>query len=454
MDSKQVVNREFVQRRGDMVLMPGQHGDDGRWNSWTAEATLRTAFSAAPLGCPRSRPSKEKQGANQESRQGPHVGQAGHSGQVLDAKVVVTSAALAAQSAAWKMTFEPTVGSKKVRPPWVIVQRAWDETVMTLSFSKTTAATLLGWSLARLKRKLGLDTDQVTQLAKTLSVANTGPCQVMVQRLVARWAASPESVAEFFVPPMVLVKNSAVCISEALCKSLPAFTIDAIRKMARLDVQWVGLIYVRDGLAANGLLLSMHQAALPSNVFLIDVTCVIHGVYIPLKYLLALGNHASSLFCAGRLLCVPEQVRRLTRAILTILQRELRFRKVGPVGTQAKRASEAEPRAHFHRLVLEMTLLRESLLTRSAVSYGRALPPTKPRHWDTVAAAARALTTVFNDDWLSDEIWHTCSATCRCRNRDDAVQKAAAAITQSLLSRLPRTLAMSKWTTVQDNVQW
>ena len=53
---------------------------------------------------------------------------------MLDAKVMVTKAALAHQCAAWKLIFDKLVA--KQRHPWLIVARAWDETVMTLSFSK------------------------------------------------------------------------------------------------------------------------------------------------------------------------------------------------------------------------------------------------------------------------------------------------------------------------------
>jgi hypothetical protein len=188
---RQVVNKEFVQRRGDMVVRPDDEHDGSRWNAWTAEATLRTAFgTSSPVG--RSRQSGQAKGGGRAT----HVGQAGHGGQVQDTKVVVTTAALEAQSAAWERTLGTMMGQGR-RHPWKVIERAWDETVMTLSFSKEVAASQLAWSLNRLARKLNLDAAQMSKLSEILSVANSGPCQVMVQRLVARWSSHPESVAEF-----------------------------------------------------------------------------------------------------------------------------------------------------------------------------------------------------------------------------------------------------------------
>ena len=96
---EQVVNKEFVQRHGDMVFIPGQQPRvQNRWNAWTAEATLRTAFNASPSA---SRPHRSvAQPANDNPRPGPHVAKPGAGGQVLDAKVMVTKAALAHQCAA------------------------------------------------------------------------------------------------------------------------------------------------------------------------------------------------------------------------------------------------------------------------------------------------------------------------------------------------------------------
>ena len=276
---RQVVNKEFVQRRGDMVVRPDDKHDGSRWNAWTAEATLRTAFgTSSPVG--RSRQSGQAKGGGRAT----HVGQAGHGGQVLDTKVVVTTAALEAQSAAWERTLGTMMGQGR-RRPWMVIERAWDETVMTLSFSKEVAASQLAWSLNRLARKLNLDAAQMSKLSEILSVANSGPCQVMVQRLVARWSSHPESVAEFFVPPVALSSNSAAAISAALEQSFPMFSLEKIRQMAMSGVHWVGLIYVKDGLAANGKLTAMHQASLPVNVFLMEVTCLIHAMYMPLKLL-------------------------------------------------------------------------------------------------------------------------------------------------------------------------
>ena len=362
---------------------------------------------------------------------------------MLDAKVMVTKAALAHQCAAWKLIFDKLVA--KQRHPWLIVARAWDETVMTLSFSKPTAAIQLRWSLTRFARKLGMNADQTTRLSQTLSVANSGPCQVMVQRLIVKWAAG--SGAEFFVPPVSLARNNAVCMSKALDRSLDIFSLSELRRMASHHVGWIALIYVKDGLFANAKLATMHQEQLLPNMFLFEVTCMIHAVYIPLKYLLAFGNHVSPLFCAGRLLCVPAQVTRLTRAIWRILRRELHY-------VPATSPAEAEPRTHFQTMALELTLLREALLTRSAASSAQPLPPKKPTNWDSIEAAAHELTAMFNGDWLSSQICHRCTIACNCRSRDDAVEKATAALTHALLARLPRPLAMSKWTTVQDNMQW
>ena len=226
--------------------------------------------------------------------------------------------------------------------------------------------------------------------------------------------------------------------------------------MAMNRVQWVGLIYVKDGLAANGKLTAMHQASLPVNGFLMEVTCLIHAMYIPLKFLLAYGSHVSPLFCAGRLLGMPHTIRRLTRRLLVILQREMRFQPIQRDRLEAEPGSqvEAEPRTKFQTMLLEATLFRGSLLTRRAVSPGNVLPAPPPLGWDAVEATARELTTMFNGEWLSSEIRHCCTAACGCRSRDEAAQRAAGALTQALLARVPRALALAKWTTVQDNVQW
>jgi len=224
---RQVVNKEFVQRRGDMVMRPGQKHDGSRWNTWTAEATLRTAFGASS---PVARSSHQSGQAKSRGR-ATHVGLAGQGGQVLDAKVAVTTAALEVQSAAWERTLGTILGQRH-RHPWMIIERAWDETVMTLSFSKALVASQLAWSLNRLARKLNLDSTQTSKLSEMLSVANCGPCQVMVQRLVVRWASHPESVAELFVPPVALSSNSAAAISVALEQSFPMLSPERIRQMA------------------------------------------------------------------------------------------------------------------------------------------------------------------------------------------------------------------------------
>ena len=120
---RQVVNKEFVQRFGDMVVRPDDKHDGSRWNAWAAEATLRTAFgTSSPVG--RSRQSVQAKGGGRAT----HVGQAGHGGQVLDTKVVVTTAALEAQSAAWERTLGTMMGQGR-RHPWMVIERAWDETV-------------------------------------------------------------------------------------------------------------------------------------------------------------------------------------------------------------------------------------------------------------------------------------------------------------------------------------
>ena len=224
-------------------------------------------------------------------------------------------------------------------------------------------------------RKLGMNADQTTRLSQTLSVANSGPCQVMVQRLIVKWAAG--SGAEFFVPPVSLAHNNAVCMSKALDRSLDIFSLSELRRMASHHVGWIALIYVKDGLFANAKLATMHQEQLLPNMFLFEVTCMIHAVYIPLKYLLAFGNHVSPLFCAGRLLCIPAQVTRLTRAIWRILRREPRYVPAASPAEAEPRTAEAEPRTNFQTFALELTLLREALLTRSAVSSAQPLPPKK-----------------------------------------------------------------------------
>ena len=365
-------------------------------------------------------------------------------------ELMVTKAAHAHQCAAWKVIFDKLVAEQ--RHPWLIVARAWDETVMTLSFSKPTAAIQLRWSLMRLARKLGMNADQTTRLSQTLSVANSGPCQVMVQRLIVKWAAG--SGAEFFVPPVSLAHNNAVCMSKALDRSLDIFSLSELRRMASHHVGWIALIYVKDGLFANAKLATMHQEQLLPNMFLFEVTCMIHAVCIPLKYLLAFGNHVSPLFCAGRLLCIPAQVTRLTRAIWRILRREPRYVPAASPAEAEPRTAEAEPRTNFQTFALELTLLREALLTRSAVSSAQPLPPKKTTNWDSIEAAAHELTTMFNGDWLSSQICHQCTPACDCRSTDDTVESATAALCHALLARLPQPLAMSKWTTVQDNVQW
>ena len=61
---------------------------------------------------------------------------------------------------------------------------------------------------------------------------------------------------------------------------------------------------------------------------------------------------------------------------------------------------------------------------------------------------------MFNGDWLSSQTYHQCTPAGDCRSTDDTVESATAALCHALLARLPQPLAMSKWTTVQDNMQW
>lgn len=353
-------------------------------------------------------------------------------------------AALEAQSQGWKAVLSKLRGK---RCPWLVVERAWDETVMDLSFSCSNAATLLKWSLERVARKVKWKPDAAKKIAEVVAATNCGPCQVMVQRNACRWGMDTSAVGELFVPPMVLERNTATCISEAL-DSVPEFSRTQLAGLAETQCCWVALIYVKDGLRANDKVAAEHQASLPPNVFLFSVTCLVHTVYTPCKFVLTYWGHLSPLYSAGSLINMRDALTRLSRAVVVLLQKKLRFVLCDGGGRAPDNTSA------FRQLVLEITLLREPLLTRAAVNVGLPQPPLPPRSWQHLQSVADGLSSMLNGDWMSISPTHFCSPQCGCTSKEEAIQKIAGLLSKALLARPPRKLALSKWSTVQDNVQW
>ncbi len=363
----------------------------------------------------------------------------------LDLKALVFSALSDAQSKGW----DKTASDIAKKGDYLIVEKAWDETPQRVSFSKATHETLVSWGLRSLVARKNLTPQRREQLQRELYSHGVGTVQALVQNVKARWGPSPSDRLTFHTPPAILERTSAACILDGMDACLDSFDIAHLKHLASI-YSWLVLCLNADGASSNKLVEKRMRADLePFGILIFAVVCFIHTLYGCVRLILGYGDHCGPLHCAGHLLVIREYHTRLIIALAEELIEDMGFHIVTQAELDAARHDDGGLQALLDRTLHRKdqyhnvlgSLLREELHDERAAQ--------RPAE-QSLAARIKRIFTV-----LGKQGKHLCLGTDCCPDgRWSCILSAIGLIREFLLEDLPKPLALSKWHSAAENVNW
>ena len=366
----------------------------------------------------------------------------------LDEEAAVFHFLLDAQRAGW---LEKAKSIQYASERFLIVQHKWDEATHKLAYGPELFETLLQWVHTALCRKYDLD-DEVRQLLEsTLRCEGHGPLSVFAQRLTVSWGLGSGEIVDIIIPPKVIERKNNTCMLQALDSAFPDLSLAELANLA-LVLSYVAVVLVKDGAKANRTLakrLMARVSALPHNVFVFETDCIIHAVFGALKFVLAFGGHLSPLFSASNLLHLADYHVRLVKSLMFLIFQEIDYTIV---------AEWSEPPRPELEALLNRTLCRHHLTNARQcdlfIGVALAPPSQEPEETNVQKLRDRALK-VFNAPIARQRAGHNCvGRQCCPGGRYYCACVILDLIINLLLRRLPKVLALSKWTSSQENISW
>ena len=328
--------------------------------------------------------------------------------------------------------------------PFVVVTRQWDETPSKLSFGFLRER-LVQWVLDRLERQgflKDLSPRHRAAFQKRVKGLRSGIMSVLAQRASFRWSADERSAV--VVPPTIVQRNTADCLSTALGTTMPpALSWSGLASLS-MHVRFVVLVLLKDSASANLALSRRVAAALPANTLVLSPRCSIHQVFRVTLGVLDQAGVVGPMHALSHLLRIADYWTKLLLAMcMTISSDLVVIQGMPPPGGQAARFAEA---------VLDVTLWRDSSTraraNRHHLAHGTAGRGDAARH-----RVQAAILQMANGDWTSGTPIHYCPLGC-CSSRQESVVKFCEAALGLSMPALPPVPSMNRWNTVSANMGW
>lgn len=374
------------------------------------------------------------------------VGRVGGTNNQLYAKALVACTFLEAQEQQLDLVAAEMVSRSNCNN-WLVLQRAWDETQMVLSYGRPCARTLINWAISKLQRahKRGnISADEFLARANLVKRLPYGSASVMVQSSTISWgfegcpgcpgcASGHAQRVKPIMPLCLLQRNRATCIQAGLDRGLPQFSTAKLRDLSK-HTDIIFLCLSMDSASSN-IRLAKELEVLPSNILVWTWCCDIHLAFRVLSVLMSTLHVLSPLFSLSRLMRISDYHTRFLQAVCRFVINNL----------QIVEGVAPDPLWKAHSsLVVRYTLLRESLL--AAREHPCAPQPrAKPRRdWSAMQQCADQLLVLLNGSWVTPQLIHYCQPGCR------HMKAVMAVLAESLEIIFPTLPAENKWQSINN----
>ena len=357
----------------------------------------------------------------------------------IDARACVSDAALAAEQA---------IVAKRLaaKPPWLYIERCFDETPVHLAFGDLTeviAPAAMYYVPAGAHRDLLGKPLCSFKESTTYGIKRGRHGIVDVMEMTVAVCFGQGQGMQLTSPPRIMAGKSANHVLAALDTVLGSqWSVEQLRSLAS-EVPLVLLTDVADSAAANRKALHVLSQELPKNVLHWAQRCSIHQMFRSIVTVLKRLSVMNPLYCLTNVLRITSKQEKLAHALSTLVRRRVDYRP-----GLAPPPADSPTRAHAEA-VLDRLVWRRAVRDDSAKLFANC-------RREGLQEKIHAVKSLLQGPWWQQPLVHFCpGSSCICGgSRSGAIQKITEVLMWLLVTTMPATPTFSRWSTLGPCIAW